>query len=599
MGIQKIKLTSTVYSKKGIDMIAGPSSNEGPDGWVWDKNKIANRLIPTTLHEKYAGGIDYNLDEGVSILDWNNFAFEDIQLSKINEISFNGVDLWNPNFTAGTYFLYGKKINLYSDYSVAGIAEEAEKEECYSFELNEKFKLDSLSLSIYKRSFNNVKFPYLSWEYSSSKKGRFFNVEGNLCKTNNNEKVKIGLNTFKSKEIKSTWEHKGSSRKEGRYLFSEYFPIKKGSLKVYAIRENKIVIFNESEEFLSEKMEFRCDYDLGIIETSGKKHREVYSKNFIKETATSIEISPEENLKSWPLQGEVQIGEEIVYYQNKSKNKIYGCLRGFKNTQAKEINIGEKISLNQKSSGLGEEYDLYISYEAVPRYEYEVEDRRVRRGNKLGYLDLHPYSNLKNNGIIQLSTVDTNVASLELEIDAENIGGNVFGPAYFGIDHKFITARAKDSLGNEIEGIEISVHINGNSPGYFSGNTKRYVDISNNEGEIYTAYTCPYDWEEISKEVYKVEHKNNESILTIEPIEDLQSFDKESITIYEVLKDDPVFGYNGIKFEIIDSGNDFDLDGKVYLKSWIKVYGKKMNFVDSFSNSKLSIEWHDGGQSTS
>ena len=71
-------------------------------------------------------------------------------------------------------------------------------------------------------------------------------------------------------------------------------------------------------------------------------------------------------------------------------------------------------------------------------------------------MDLHPYSNLKNNGIIQLSTVDTNVASLELEIDAENIGGNVFGPAYFGIDHKFITARAKDSLGNEIEGIEIS-----------------------------------------------------------------------------------------------------------------------------------------------
>lgn len=594
MGVQKINLISTVYNRKGIDGLTGVMSAEGPDGWIWDRNIIQNNLVSSTIHEGYVGGIEYNLDEGISIEDWNNFAYSNVKLKEIKTIE-EETNKWTPTFSTGEYFLYGKKKKLYSSYSISKSA--IRKENCFECELEGDFKIDSISAAIFTRNKNSVKYIHREWKYNQEEEKYFYYIDGNILKTNSDESVNLIRSFEDSEELKLVSEKKGSSNDSGRTILSKFFPIEKGSLRVFGVWEKQIIEFEDftGNKIPEDKYGFICDYDLGTIFTSGKKYEEIFLSKDLSKDDLEMEVVPVERILTYPEEGEIEINGEKIYYGNKSKSKLYNCTR----LNPQDHPKGSKMKMKNEGVGLGEEYEMLIQYNTVPRIEFEVSDKDTRWSNNYGLLDLHPFSNLNENGIIQISSIDTNVASINLKINAPYIGGQLYGPGFFGIDTKQLVATTLDSLGNEVEGVEVTIYIAGEGPGFLNGSNKFYKDFSNSEGEIYSYYNSPYDWDEISKEVFSVRHESGSTILETEIIEEFGSIDLSNVSIYEILKHDPVFGYRGNEFTPDSWGNEIKIDDTQYLKSWIKIKDDEFNFIDSFKGSNCLIKYSDGGTSKS
>lgn len=594
MGVQKINLVSTVYNRKGIDGLTGVMSEEGPEGWIWDRNMIQNNLVSSTIHEGHVGGIEYNLDEGVSIEDWNNFAYSNIKLKEIEMVE-EETNKWTPTFTTGEYFLYGKKKKLYSSYSISKSA--VRKDNSFECELEGDFKIDSISAAIFTRNKNSVKYIHREWMYNQNEEKYFYYIEGNILKTNSDESINLIRSFEDVEELKLVSERKGSSNPNGRTIFSKFFPIEKGTLRVFATRGKDIVEFEDfsGSKIPEGKYGFVCDYDLGTVFTSGRKYEEIFLSKDLGKDDLELEVVPVERVLTYPEEGEIEINGEKIYYGNRSKNKLYNCTR----LDPKNHLKGSKMKMKNEGIGLGEEYEMFIQYDTVPRVEFEVSDKNIRKSNNHGLLDLHPFSNLNENGIIQISSIDTNVASIDLAINAPYIGGQLYGPGFFGIDTKQLTATALDSLGNEVEGIEVTIHIASSGPGFLNGSNKFYKDYTNSEGEIYSYYNCPYDWDEISKEVFSVKHESGSTIFETEIVEEFGSIDLSNVTIYEILKHDPVFGYRGNEFSPESYGNEIEIDGIQYLQSWLRIKDDEFNFIDSFKGCSCLVKYSDGGTSKS
>lgn len=592
MSVQRLNIQSSVYKRKGIDFLTGVMSEQGPDGWIWDRTIIQNKFNFATIHDKEVGSFAYNLTEGVSIYDWNNFAYSNFVLKYIDLIKQNNLTVWQPIYSSGEYHFYGKKMNLYSSYSVTERATFSANK--FSLQLNEYCKADSITVGVYKRNVQNIRYLYREWKNDSAVRFNYTINEG-LLEVAEDTHIDLRRSFTDGTDLVLVGENKGTSNLNGRKIFSEYFPIDRGTLLIYAVKGSSVVTYTDYTDgkIPANDYGFYCDYDLGIITTSGKSFPYLYLKEDMAADALEMSVGPVSSVIQYPDQGEVTINGETITYQNRSNSRLYNCVRSSAVVHAAD----SKVEMEQDGLGLGEDYTFYIMYRAAPRVEYEVTSSSMRKAQNKLALDLHPFKNLNNNGIIQLSLMDINVSSLVLEIDAPNILNNVFGPGYFGIDSKQLTATAYDSLGNTVEGVEVSIHIAQGNPGYLNSNVKTYVDITNSEGEIYASYNCPYDWDEISKEVLSVTHSNGNTILDIELIDDAYSLNVENVSIYEILKHDPVFGYVGNEFEVFDFGNDITIGNTFYLKSWFKIYNEDFNFVDSFSGSKCYIEYTDGGQS--
>ena len=593
MGIQQVDIESTVYKKKGADLLTGVMSEQGPDGWKWDRYLLQNQFDSSTMHESYTGGWEYNLSDGVSIFDWNNFAYSSVSLKDVTIRKEKDLNIWQPKYSVGEYSLFGKTMKLYSSYSLSKSAEMVNG--VFELELDQNFKKDSITVGIYKRNAYNTKYLFREWVFDSKSK-YYYTIEDNFLKTNSGDSVSKVRSFDSSEELKVVAEDKGSCSASGRNLFSKYFPIRRGTLKVFGTKDKAIIEFKDytDSEIPETEYGYKCDYDLGVITTSGHRTPDVILATELNAEALELEAGPVSKMKQYPEEGEIEIGNEKIYYQNRSDTKFYNCVRLNPEPHLKNSRIYKK----KEGLGLGEEYQFYIAYDTSPRVEYEMSEHSERIANNNDFLDLHPFSNLNNNGIVQLSLTDTNVKSIDLKVNADNIGGNIFGPAFFGIDSKFLTATVYDSLDNEVEGIEITIHIARTGPGYLNGNSKIFKDISNSEGEIYSSYGCPYDWEEISKEVFKVTHRDGNTVFDIEEIRDIYSIDPDNITVYEILKHDPVFGYVGNQFEVDSFGNEITIGSDLILESWLRITSSDFEFIDSFEGSKCTVRYSDGGEST-
>tara|TARA_R110001606_G_scaffold105047_1_gene228940 strand:+ start:6760 stop:9168 length:2409 start_codon:yes stop_codon:yes gene_type:complete len=593
MGIQQIGIESTVYKKKGTDLLTGVMSEQGPEGWKWDRYILQNQFDSSTMHESYVGGWEYNLSDGISIFDWNNFAYSSISLEEIAIRKEEDLNIWQPRYSVGEYSLFGKKMKLYSSHSISQSAKISDG--VFELELDEDFKKDSITVGIYKRNIYNTKYLFREWVSNPESKYNY-STEGNLLKTNNSDSISRVRSFDSGEELRMVGEGKGNCSVSGRSLFSKYFPIREGSLKVFGTKDNKVIEFKDytDSEIPETEYGYKCDYDLGIIFTSGYKAPDVILSIDLSTEASEIFAGPVSKMKQYPEEGEIRIGTEIIYYQNRSDTKFYNCVRLNPSSHVKNSIIFKK----KEGLSLGEEYEFYITYDTSPRIEYEMSEHSIRIANRNKFLDLHPFSNLNNNGIVQLSLTDINVKKIDLKVNADNIGGNIFGPAFFGIDSKFLTATVYDNLNNEVEGVEVTIHIARTGPGYLNTNSKTFKDTSNSEGEIYSSYSCPYDWDEISKEVFKVTHSNGNTVFDIEEIQDIYSVDPNNITIYEIMKHDPVFGYIGNEFEVDSFGNEITIGSAFFLESWLRVTSSDFEFIDSFEGSKCTIRYTDGGEST-
>ena len=82
----------------------------------------------------------------------------------------------------------------------------------------------------------------------------------------------------------------------------------------------------------------------------------------------------------------------------------------------------------------------------------------------------------------------------------------------------------------------------------------KYSALSNSLGQIYAFYNSPYDEESISKKVTNVTVGGNTTLTLDEPIP--ADTKTSSITTYQILKHDGVFGTTGLKLTAATGEND-------------------------------------------
>lgn len=410
---------------------------------------------------------------------------------------------------------------------------------------------------------------------------------------NSRDNIKIGVEEKDSLSISKYWEEKGKGNSNGRLVFTKYFPIKKGSFSLVGMNSsNDIKEFEEVESISNHdnsKYIYSVDYDLGVIQIGGVTEPDLILKEDLSSTDTEILILNIEEMKSYPKSGILKIGDELIFYNEKDYNRFFQCTRGYQGTQINSYVRGEVFRSIQNGKSLDASNKVYCKYEAVPKIRYEVSEMQNRFANKYGFLNLKPIHNVRDNGIIQISSIDKHVSDIQLEIDADLISGNIYGPLFYGTDFRQFTARAIDSLGNPVEDIEITIKFS-NGPGYLGYSLREYTGISNSEGEIYTLYGVPYDWDSISKRIIDVTRNNLSTEMTAERLP--ESVSPEEIQIYQIMKHDPILGTNGKKMTPwISYGGDPNWGDAHpnYGKAWVKVLAAKDDFVSNYEGGEISI----------
>ena len=578
---QTIDVVSHVHKEEKTRPITGVYS---PDfnltGWRYERDSIRAKNESKMNYGTFVGGQEFNLEEGTFKSDWNSIVADNISFHKIEEFRLANDKTWTPLYSRGVYSIYWNYVNLFSSYHYSGVLSQKDN---YDFvELEDDCVRSSIEVAIWTRDENYIKYPYLKFQFvsefetieNSQTRAPQYVIEGALLKTNKSKNIKIGSRETDSESVKNYWEEKGIGNSNGRSVFTKYFPIKKESLEIVAVDKvgNTIVLKEKENIYLEDDSEYiyHVDYDLGIIQIGGQQDPELILIDDLDADQATIKILNQDKMKTYPESGYLKIDNEIIFYKNKNYNTFFDCTRGVKGTASSFHKMGTYFQGIKNGKSLDSRNKIYCKYEAIPKVRYEVSDKTERFANNYGFLNLKPIYNVKENGIIQISSVDRNVFDIKLEVDADLLQGNTYGPLYYGTDFRQFTATALDRLGNPVPDIEITIKFS-YGPGYLSYSLREFTGISNSEGEIYTLYGVPYDWESVSKRVLSVVHEGQSTKMELERLP--VSTTADTIQLYQVLKQDPILGTDGRKMD-----------------PWIDYNGASNNWsVTSVYNMSLAI----------
>lgn len=594
---------------KAVPLTGIYSLEQDIQGWQWDKKPIESAANQKSLYLTHLGGHKNGLKEGTVEAYWQSGVIRDIDYLQVST-QREGDDLtWTPVYSTGAYSVFWDQMPLYSNYSYTSKMEALESE-LTSIELEAEALESSIFVSIMMRDTNYVKRPYINFEQVEEFTGALETLSGEreatvdgegkilpeslssrhreflIQESETNNKLILNGNYYKAVgqhpgELKEEYilqvlEPGGVGIGDSRLVYTKYFPLKSNSLSVIALRKDGY--FEKVEQVstlnFSNGSEAHCvvDEDLGIITIGGYKAPDLVLSEEIDEFETSISFF-KESLKSqsYPSQGIIQIGSEKILYYLKASSGFAECIRGYAGTKPSTHSKFSIIEDLRHGKVYSSEYSFYLKYIAVPRIQYEVTDSNNRHANKSGFLDLRPVKNSTSNNIVQISTIEKHVASVEIVTDLSNIGGNLYGPLLYGTDFTQLCANVYDSYGNLVEGIETTILVNSNT-GSLNGGTSTYTSKTNSAGQICSVYSVPYDSESISAQIKNIYYDGDDTVMEIS--ERPPGTDSENVTIFQVLKHDPILGTVGKKFNcVVGSGvesesstlpyNSFEIEGFV------------------------------------
>ena len=358
-------------------------------------------------------------------------------------------------------------------------------------------------------------------------------------------------------------EHKGKGNPKGRDCYTDYFPLSTNSVRVFVhdTVEDTVEEWSEVENLsLSNPFDkhFSVDYDLGIITLGGYTAPDVFLKETVQADTTLIKVLAEENhFDAYPDEGVLQIENELIKYSGKGYKSFNNCIRGFSGTNASHYDLGEKVKDYQSGFGCEDSSEIYIGYKAIPRVQYEVDQKSssYRSANSSSFIDLKAVKNSTASGILQINPKESHVASLELSVDSSPMGGNIYGPIYYGTDFARLVAAAFDSGGMPQANIKTTIVLE-STTGSLNGFNRDFTDITNSLGRIYSIYNTPYDWDSVSKNVRSVEYDAGSNETSINLLEEVPAnTDMRDITLFQVLKHDKSMGSIGTKYQVISLEN--------------------------------------------
>tara|TARA_Y100001973_G_scaffold64535_1_gene94262 strand:- start:1099 stop:3888 length:2790 start_codon:yes stop_codon:yes gene_type:complete len=583
-----LPLTNIVTTTHDYTPLTGVYSiDDNIDGWLWDRRFIEEYNVPASRYMETIGGHSFGLKEGTKRMFWNSGTIQGTEFLSITGHRVKGEFLsWTPKVSSGKYSVLFEPKNLYSDFSSTSKIDPLLLEDGVNyFDIPDDCRKDTISVVLYKRDELFVNWPWNNYEFANSFRGKM-DGSGNRLPTEDdsgniiwqnvsdrhmqyvlrNDRIYLdrkssivvgNLPTVLSADtIRCNLENKGPGNSSGRDCFSEYFPIMNDSVFVYTVKGNSYKEWKqvESLKFSTEDdLHFMVDHDLGIITMGGYKAPDLILREPLGLLDTEITFYPNDSIaKSFPDQGILTIGDEKILFYSKGKNRFYECIRGYQGTIPAEHKIGSAISDVQHGKAVDKFEDIYISYVATPRVEYEITDHNERSANAAPFVDLKAISNVNTNKIFQISPIETHVSTITLECDAPRIAGRRHGPLYYGTDWTKLTARITNSSEMPVSGIDVTIHLDG--PGGLNGNYKEFTNLSNTLGEVYAFYNCPYDWESIRKEVIKIWHDDGDTYMNAVNIP--PGIDPKQSVVFQVLKHDKFYGTQGDKLEVISFSTD-------------------------------------------
>ena len=364
-------------------------------------------------------------------------------------------------------------------------------------------------------------------------------------------------------------EYKGTGNSKGRDCYTNYFPLKEDSVRVFVAEpigdndDGEVIEWTQVDNFSNSgpgDNHYKVDHDLGIITMSGYKAPDVYLKETLLDDGNQMvpeikAIGEPGHLNSYRPSGTFLLGDETITYDGLSYDGFLNCVRSQPNTL---WDLGTRIQDVKNGNGAQESSSIYIAYEAIPRAEYELTtaDSSLRSMNRAPFIDVKAIRNTDATGILQINPAETHVAKLTLTSDSPPLGGNIHGPVYYGTDHSRLVATATDTRGNPQEDIEVTFVLE-SEVGAINGFVENYTDATNTVGEAYAIYNVPYTWESVSKDVIEIQHEGNDSkiIISQNPSEAIPpGVLSQDVTVFQVFKHDKSMAAVGSSYNVVSLG---------------------------------------------
>lgn len=567
-------------SDKTVPLTGNFALEDPVSGWLWDQKYL--EVNDETSYLVTLGGQKYNLTEGTIDSQWQSGTVGGIDYSGLVHKRNHVTTTWTPLVTVGTYWVFWNgPLRLYSDYSVQSIIDRTNNANGVNvYTLPDEFKYDSVGVRLYRRDRNSYIYPYYDLDFTNEFTGVIdgtsrkptvvsgviqwadletrvheFIIDDTTLYTNNDYTVEVGILSdylgLSIAEAEDYMQSAGSGNPEGRDIYTEYFPLESGSVVLISISPAGAVTEWSEEDDLytsgSGDHHFTVDHDLGIITTSGYKAPEALLRENISDSDTEITIFPGV-MREYPEKGILLIGSEKVFYESKSGDTFTGCERGYDGSTAAAHTAGIPIEHQRQGASVG--HRMFVGYRAVPRVECEVTDYSYRTANKSSWLDIAPARNVQTNNILQIFSADLALAELTLETDSPLIGGNIYGPVYYGTDTSRLTATATDNQGNPLADLDVTIEILGGGTGKLGESAGSFTSRTNSIGQIYTSYNVPLaDIEQTVTSVSVAAGDTTINGLRVDP-----GVSAEEIWTFQILKHDDIVGTIGLQ-DTVTAGN--------------------------------------------
>ena len=559
-------------------------------GWVWDKRLLESESRISTRYDTFLGGQQYNLLEGTVLEQWQSGTMSGCEYAGLVHYRLGESLTWTPVLITGRYSLFHEHHTLYSDYSYCTLFDPADNVAglmVHTYETDAVF--GTVEVALYRRDEKFRIFKHLDFEFVAEFTGEIsgaarlptvtgggalipanmsgrkyeFIIDTSAGEVILNDDHQLAVGAFSASagtpdvpvgDIGWVMEPKGLGNINGRDLYTTYFPLEPSTVIVKAVSPAAVITtWTETASLnfsTAADNHYMVDDDLGIVTMGGFQAPDLVLQTSVNGVIGTIVVFIDpETMSQYPDQGVIVIGTEEIAYYEKGRNSFLNCTRGFNGTGAAVHTAGDIVSHRQMGAGTTDE--LYIAYDAVPRISYEVTDHDRRSANKSSWLDVRPATNIEPQAVVQILPVDLNLASIELETDDPTLGGNVYGPVYYGTDVSRITARGKDAAGNVVEGVELTIEVISGS-GRFGGGDNSYTNLTNTLGEIYALYNNPLDSSSVKLDVTAVTASGGNTLMTVAGVDFDANLD--DIWIFQVLKHDPVSGTVGERFTIDAEG---------------------------------------------
>lgn len=546
------------------------------NGWKYDIRLLTNSDSNASRYLTTVGGHAHGLLDGFAQEDWVSGVVADIDFDKILVKRDYNSFIWTPRYKTGSFSIFSDVRRLYSDHSLMGIALADIEYNISAVELHEDCKTNTISAAIYKRLDDGLivaeqKFTYVetftgSMEETGDERAATeteggelivenfsdrhaeFITRDNLLYLNGLYEVQVGLGTDVD-DIRATWEY--HNPQAGGYMFLKYLNPQNVEVVVVAPDDSvtSLTEYSSLAFVSSTDVGYSVDEDLGVIEITGKTAEPVTLSAAIDNIVTSIPCYRNDDFLNLPDRGIVLIGSELIAYGAKGVSSLESCVRGHDSTTPSGHVKGALAYFNDRGSFPSG--DIYVKYTAVPRVDYEITTYEKRTANKTNWLDVHPLNNLNTKKIIQIVSTTVNLSRITLTTDENVIGGNLYGPVYFGTDVARFVATAYDSNDNPVEDLELTIEkIAG--PGTLNNDGSSVIAESNSSGEMYAFYNAPYSESAVTLSTSDISHDGSDTLVTVPGLP--TGLALSDIYIYQVLKHDPVLGTVGKRVTAVAGG---------------------------------------------